>query len=331
MQIIVTGATGFIGKRLCKKLSEAGHVITGLTRDASTASREVSYVDRFVEWDPAKSDPSPEVFSGADAVVHLAGESVVGLWTASKKRSIRESRVEGTRRLVSALEKTPLRPGVLVCASGVGFYGDQGDTTLDENSSPRGGDFLSEVCQAWEREAHGATALGMRVVPLRIGLVLGLDGGMLEPLVPAARLGLFGRMGGGAQWWPWVHIDDVARLIVFALENEVHGPLNATAPHPARQADFARTLTAALGRRSLVNMPRFALRLLGGIASEVLNSKRVLPEKSLAEGFRFAYPELSGALDAILSRDKNDMKREKASAVDSTLHEQSATNTRNAA
>ncbi len=207
-------------------------MITGLTRNAEVTRRENTYVDRFVEWDPINADLSPSILEGADAIIHLAGESVVGLWTPAKKRAIRESRVAGTMKLVSALGKVSLRPRVLITASGVGYYGSRDDDRLTENSSPHGGDFLSEVCQEWEFEAMKATKMGVRVVPVRIGLVLGRGGGMLQSLLTAARAGLFGRMGGGAQWWPWVHIEDVARLIIFALGSGINGPLNAVAPHP---------------------------------------------------------------------------------------------------
>lgn len=298
MTVVITGATGFIGRRLMKVLLDGGHSVRALSRRAGANMRaEV----RLFAWDPMKEAPPREALQGADAVVHLAGEPVAQRWTAEAKARIRESRVAGTRRLVEALAALAERPAVFVCASAIGIYGSRGNERLTE-SSPPGSGFLAEVVKDWEREADAAASLGMRVVKPRIGVVLAAHGGALARMLPPFRLGLGGTLGWGDQWMSWIHLDDLAALIAFALQAPVSGVCNAVAPNPVSNAVFTRTLAAVLRRPAIFPVPPFALRLaFGEMAQVLLDSQRVFPEAARAAGFGFSYPELRPALSNILN------------------------------
>jgi uncharacterized protein (TIGR01777 family) len=273
MDITVTGAGGFIGRRLSEKLRAEGHRVNALS-----VRREIA------------AAPS------ADAVVHLAGEPVAQRWTAAARERIRRSRVEGTRRLVDALARLDRRPGVLVSMSATGYYGSRGDEVLTEESAPGTG-FLSEVCVDWEKEAQRAEALGMRVVRMRTGVVLDRGGGALKKMLPAFRMGLGGRLGSGRHWMAWIHLADLVELIASAVRNEgIRGAVNAVAPNPSRNAEFTRELAQALRRPAVFPAPAFALKLLfGEMSSVLLDSQRVVPQAAQSAGFRFQYPELGGA------------------------------------
>lgn len=297
MKIAITGASGLIGRRLLKILAKEGHALHALSRHAGT---NLPPGVRLSVWDPSKGEPPGDALREADAVVQLAGEDVAQRWTAEAKRRIRESRVASTRNLVSALAKLERKPGVLVCASAVGYYGSRGDETLTEASAPGVG-FLPDVCVAWEREAQAAEALGIRVARMRTGVALDPRGGALKKLLPVFRMGAGGKLGDGQQWMPWIHLDDLVALFCFALENPVAGPVNAVAPQPVSNADFTRELARALHRPALFPVPKLALRLLLGEMSEVLlASQRVVPQSAEAAGFRFGFPELGGALGDLL-------------------------------
>jgi uncharacterized protein (TIGR01777 family) len=298
MNITVTGASGFIGSRLTQELLDAGHVIHTLGRRRPP---NLPPQIRFSAWPSTDAEPPAESLAGADAVIHLAGESVAQRWTPQVKRDIRASRVDGARQLVNALSTQSRRPQVLVCASAIGIYGSRGDEVLTENSHP-GDDFLARVVMEWERAAALAEALGIRVVQLRFGIVLG-NGGALAKMLPPFRLGLGGRLGSGKQWMSWIHIADLTNLISFAISSSgVHGPVNATAPNPVTNAEFTKGLAAALHRPAIFPVPRFALKLLlGEMADAVLASQRVLPKAAQSAGFRFQFPELRTALPSLLS------------------------------
>ena len=240
---------------------------------------------------------APLDLRGCGAVVHLAGESVVGLWTRAKLQRIRESRVLGTRRVVEGIRALAEPPEVFVSASAIGFYADSGDAELTE-LSPSGTGYFAETCRAWESEA--ATPL-CRVVNARIGHVLG-DGGMLRLMRPAFRLCLGGRLGDGRQWMPWIHVEDLAEMILFAIGNlDVRGPLNGTAPWPVRNADFTRALARALHRPAFLHTPAWVLRLVfRQFAADLLASKRVLPAAATGHGFGFRFPELEPALNDLI-------------------------------
>jgi len=297
VRVLVTGATGFVGRRLCDDLCHAGHTVWGLSRDGQRARTEVPALAAAWSWDPLAGPPPAEALAQSDAIVHLAGESVQGRWTAEKRRAIRESRVIGTQHLVEGIGSLARRPGVLVAASAIGYYGSRGDEELPEDAPP-GDDFLAEVCLAWESAARGAEAHGVRVVRPRLGVVLDSDGGALQRLLPVFQSGLGGRLGNGRQWWAWVHLSDVTGALRHALETEtVRGACNVTAPSPVRQKDFAVALGRALRRPSFVPTPAFALRLVhGGFADELLASRRVVPQALLAGGYSFRQPDLAAVL-----------------------------------
>jgi uncharacterized protein (TIGR01777 family) len=296
MKIVLTGATGFLGSHLTRKLLEDGHAVRALVRRRD--DRIPSAVQVF-EWSSAQDEPPPESLDGTDAVIHLAGEPVARRWTPELKRLIRASRVDGTRHLVNALSTQTRRPRVLICASAVGIYGSRGDEVLTEGSAP-GDDFLARVVVDWEKSAELAEALGIRVVRLRLGVVLG-QGGALTKMLPPFRFGAGGRIGSGRQWMSWIHIEDVIRLIQFALENDaMAGPVNTTAPKPVTNAEFTRELASALHRPALFPVPKFALKFMfGEMAQVIVASQRALPAAALKAGFRFQFTELKPALDQI--------------------------------
>jgi uncharacterized protein (TIGR01777 family) len=301
MNILITGATGFVGRRLCEMLHQAGHTVRALSRDSVAAKQRVPHLKEVFPWNPLQELPPLRAFEGCDAVINLAGESIAGRWTAPKKQLIRDSRVLGTKNLVNALAQLSSRLKVLISASAIGYYGDRGEETLTEDAAP-GSDFLAQVCRDWENEALKAESLGMRVVRLRIGLVLGRGGGTLQALLPLFCVGLGGPLGSGRQWWSWIHRDDLCRLIVQILANEnVSGPINATAPQPVRQKEFAQVLGRVLRRPAFLPTPAFALKIaLGEFADGILASQRALPRRAQEMGYRFQFEELEGALREIL-------------------------------
>ena len=290
---LVTGGTGFVGKVLCSSLSSANL----LTRKPEHTPTELSHVACF-RWDPASGSPPFEALDGCDVVFNLAGEPVAeGRWTAAKKERILDSRVIGTRNLVRGLRSMERPPRVLVSASAVGYYGDRGEDDLTEQSVASEG-FLADVCLEWECEARKAQEFGVRVVTIRIGLVLGKGGGALARMLPLFKLGLGGRLGSGNQWVPWIHVEDLARLFVFAANTAtLSGPVNGVSPNPISNREFTSALGSAVKRPTLFPAPAFALRLgLGGFAEVLLASQRVHPAVALDTGFEFKYPTISSAL-----------------------------------
>ncbi len=299
-RVLITGGTGMIGRRLTAALVADKIEVRLLSRNAEAAEERSTGVTAFT-WNPDELAPV-EAFDGVQAVIHLAGEPVDGRWTAAKKRRIRDSRVSGTANLVAALGRLDeaARPAVLVSASAIGYYGETGDDAKPE-TAPAADEFLSEVCSAWETAATGAEAHGLRVVRLRIGLVLDPDGGALGKMLPLWKLGLGGPMGSGRQWMAWIHRDDLVALMRFAIDTDVSGALNATAPTPVRQADFSKALADELGVRAFLPAPTFALKIaLGEFSVEVLGSRRVVPERTQEVGFVYRYPRLEDALAELL-------------------------------
>lgn len=253
-------------------------------------------MDRFHPWRGPEEIPDLAPLGRLDGVVHLAGETVAGRWSADRRETIRRSRVLGTAALVGALSVLPEPPRVLVSASAVGFYGDRGEEDLTE-AAPPGAGFLAEVCREWEAAARRAEDLGVTVVRVRLGLVLGPGGGALPALLPLFRAGLGGPLGSGRQWWPWVHLDDAVGALRTALGAEASAAVNAVAPAPIRQRDFARTLGRILHRPAWLPAPRAALDLaLGGFARELLDSRRVLPRWLGEAGYQWRRPDLEAAL-----------------------------------
>lgn len=292
MNITLTGATGFIGKRVTKALVQRGDRVTILTRKPRSGDNP-----RYVVWD-ARSDPPAHALE-TDAVIHLAGESVAQRWTPEVKQRIRSSRIDATRALVRGITASRQKPRVLVSASAIGFYGPRGDDVLTEES-PAGSGFLEDVSVQWEQEAQRAEQEAIRVVNPRIGIVLGPDGGALERMLAPFKMGVGGRLGSGQQWMSWVHIDDIVGLILFALDrNDVRGPLNATAPNPVRNVEFTKQLGNVLNRPTIFPVPVIALKLLFGEMADVLIwSQRVLPRSAMQHGYSFRFPDLRPALQS---------------------------------
>jgi uncharacterized protein (TIGR01777 family) len=293
LRVAVTGASGLVGSALVPALRAAGHRVDRLTRRVPAAGSP------DIRWDPARGELDPRALEGVDAVVHLAGESIAALrWTASVKERIRRSRVEGTRLLAETLARLERRPRALVSVSAVGYYGDRGETPLTEDSPPGAG-FLADVCRAWEAAADPARAAGIRVVHPRLGVVLAGEGGALPRMALPFRLGVGGVVGSGRQYWSWIGLGDLVRILELGLAlDSLAGPVNAVAPTATTNREFTRVLGRALGRPTLVPFPALAVNLVLGEmgAALLLASARVLPRRLERAGFRFRCPGLEAAL-----------------------------------
>ena len=293
-RVLVTGVSGPIGRALLPYLESQGARVVRLVRGAAVGLDQV-------QWDPSKP-VAPTVVSGCDAVIHLAGETIFGRWTPSKKKAILESRVQGTTNLARAMAQAEVRPRVFLCASAVGFYGNGGDRIMTEES-PSGNDFPAEICRAWESASRIAADAGIRTVNLRIGMVLSPKGGALAMMLPAFKCGLGGRLGSGRQWSSWIHIDDIVAAVHHLIQTEsLAGPVNFVAPTPVTNAEFTRTLAAVVRRPALLPVPAFAARLaFGEMGTQLLLSgQRALPAKLQASGYSFRFSELGPALEDLL-------------------------------
>lgn len=293
MRVVITGASGLIGRALTEALLARGDAVVGVSR---APGRRRGDAVRWIGWDGLH-----EAVRGCDAVVHLAGADIAaGRWTEARKRELRQSRVDTAARVVGAIAAAEPPPRVLVSASAVGYYGDRGAEELSEASAP-GSDALAELCQAWEAEAAKAP---VRTVVFRIGVVLSSRGGALRKLLVPFRLGLGGTLGSGEQYMSWVHIDDMVRLILFAIDDErVRGVLNATAPQPVTNREFSKALGRVLRRPVLLRVPAFVLRLqVGEGAVALVSSQRALPRAAQALGFTFDHPQVVEALADVLRR-----------------------------
>jgi len=300
--VTLTGATGLVGRRLIAALDARGDVITVLSRDPERA-REVLGADRdVVAWEPEAGPAPADALAGRDGVVHLAGEKVDQRWTAASKERILRSRELGTRNLVAGLSTANPRPRVLVSSSAVGYYGPRGDEPVDEQTAP-GSDFLAGVCRAWEREADAAAQLELRVVKVRTGVVLDADGGALSKMLPPFKLGVGGPVAGGAQYLPWIHVDDLVGIYLAALDGqEWRGPVNGTAPEPVTNKAFSKALGRALGRPAFAPVPAAAIKLLYGEMAEIVTTgQRAVPRRTQALGFAYAHPDLDEALRSALA------------------------------
>jgi uncharacterized protein (TIGR01777 family) len=299
-RILVSGVSGPIGAALLPSLRASGWSVVRLVRGVAAGG---SPDNAQIVWDPAGAI-APEAVSGFDAVIHLAGESIFGRWTADKKRKIRDSRVLGTLNVASALARAERKPKVFVCGSAIGYYGDRGDEALSEQAAPGTG-FLAEVCREWEEAAAPAVQAGIRTAHLRTGIVLSPKGGALGAMLLPFKMGLGGRTGNGRQWMSWIDVQDMVGGIQHILKNEVlRGPVNMVAPEPVTNAEFAKTLASVLGRPAIFPMPAFAAKLAFGEMGEelLLGSQKVEPGKIVGSRYQFRYRELRGSLEGLLAR-----------------------------
>jgi uncharacterized protein (TIGR01777 family) len=296
MQVVVSGASGFLGSALVPSLEAAGHHVLRLVRREPESTNEI-------RWDPAAGTIDAVRLEGVEAAVNLNGADIGRRWTKARRQEILESRVTSTRLLAATLAGLEPRPRVLVCAGGVDIYGDRGDEILTEDSEP-GTSFLAEVGAAWQAAAQAGRDAGIRVVTFRQGFVLSRRGGALARMLPPFRLGVAGRIGSGRQWWSWVALDDLLPAYRFVLENDaVSGPVNLSSPNPVTNAQFTKALGRALKRPTVTWFPAFAFKAVYGAMGEetVLGSKRALPARLLESGFSFRYPELDRALERALA------------------------------
>lgn len=297
MKILVTGATGFVGKVLVNQLLESNHTVVVLTRNVAIAAISLGSKCKYFQWDDTNSLPPLEAFEGVDGVVNLMGETISKRWDEKQKKKIYHSRIDGTRRLVEAMASLPVKPKVLVSTSAVGIYGNRGSEDINEASS-LGDDFLAKVCKDWENEANKARNHGLRVVIIRVGVVLGIGGGALTKMIPVFKLGAGGPAGTGDQFMSWIHVHDLASMYAEALRDPtLAGVLNGTAPYPATNADFSKQLGKALRRPAFAKAPAFAMKLmLGEMSTIILDGQKVLPVKFKEKNFRYHYPTLEIAL-----------------------------------
>jgi len=293
MKIAVTGATGFIGRVLTSELEHRGIEYTIVTRRPAEAAQLCPRAGAVIDWEAL----DPQSFDGLDGVIHMAGAPVAQRWTTTARREIRQSRETPTRQLVRSLGQTDRPPPVLVSFSAIGYYGPTGDEKLTE-SSPPGSDFLAEVCVAWEREALAARAFGIRVVTPRVGIAIGPGGGALGQMILPFKLGVGGPIGSGREWMSWIHVRDVVGIVLDALTNErLEGAINATAPEPVPNREFAKALGRVLHRPAVLPTPVFGLKLMfGGFADILATGQRVVPARALEAGYRFSHPDLEPAL-----------------------------------
>jgi uncharacterized protein (TIGR01777 family) len=296
MKILITGASGLIGRTLRRSLEEKGHELL-------LASRREPKGPNQINWTVEDGFAEPERLEGVDAVIHLAGESISALrWTDEKKKAIRDSRVFGTRSVVEAMAKMERKPKIFIAGSATGIYGDRGDEEMTENAQP-GDTFLSEVCEEWEAESLKAQELGIRTVLLRTGIVLSKDGGALATMLTPFKLGVGGVVGSGKQYMSWVSLDDEVGAIMFVLENdEIHGPVNVVAPDPVTNQEFTKTLGDVIYRPTIFPLPTFAVDLIFGEMGDalLLDSTRVVPQRLLDAGYKFKYTNLKPALENAL-------------------------------
>jgi uncharacterized protein (TIGR01777 family) len=309
MRVAITGATGFVGSRLVERLQAEGHTTIALVRNPAKAARlfpPATFPN--VEIVPANlmaSGDWQQALSGCDGVVNLAGEPIAeSRWTVERKQAILNSRKVGTQNLVDAIAQANPQPSVLISASAIGYYGTSETASFDE-TSPAGQDFLAEVCQNWEAEAHKVEPLGVRLVILRIGIVLGM-GGAIARMVPPFKLFAGGPIGTGQQWFSWIHREDLVNLILQALmRSDLQGTFNATAPNPVRMSELCTTLGAVINRPSWLPVPNFAIEaLLGDGAKVVLEGQQVLPKRTQAAGLQYEYPTVRQALEQVLTSDR---------------------------
>ena len=298
MNVTVSGATGRVGRHLVAALKARGDDVVALSRDPDKAGEQLGV--KAYAWDLKNEAVPKEALLGRDAVVHLAGEDVGQRWNKEIKAEILDSREKGTRNMVHSIFETKPRPKTFVCASAAGYYGDRGSEVVDE-AEPSGSDWLSEVCARWERQAETAK-VGTRLVIVRTGIVLDADGGALAKMLPPFKAGVGGPIGSGKQYMPWIHLDDLIGIYLAAIDNQdFHGPINASAPEPATNKDFAKALGHAIKRPALAPVPGIAIKAMYGEMSQiVLKGVRMVPGRAAELGYEFQHPDLGEALRSTL-------------------------------
>jgi uncharacterized protein (TIGR01777 family) len=296
MHVVVSGSTGLIGSALMVSLAQSGHTVARLQRgDRRGGAHDVL-------WDPATGSLEPPPSEPFDALVHLAGENIGRAWTQARRAAIRQSRVDVTERLCRTLATMQRPPGVLICASAVGYYGDRGDEELDESAAPGRG-FLAEVCRQWEAATEPAAAAGIRTVRMRLAVILDPRSGPLARMLPLFAAGLGGRLGSGRQFMSWVTLADVVRAVALLLErDDLSGPVNIVAPQSVTNAEFTKVLASVLHRPAILPAPAFVLRMILGLQADelLLASARVVPRRLVEAGFQFQNPSLRAALEQLL-------------------------------
>lgn len=304
MKIVIAGGSGFVGRHVAETCSREGFLVTILSRQPAADSQKASLSHRTLHWDGQQVGPWAQECDGADVVLNLSGASIADRrWTPRRKRDLTDSRVQSTQTLLRAIESWKTKPHTFLSASGIGFYGDRGSDRVEETAPPGTG-FLSELCQAWESSAMEGQRLGLRVIPMRFGMVLGREGGALAKMTGPFRLFLGGPILPGSQYVSWIHQEDLARLILFVITTpSVTGPVNAVAPEPVTMRDFCTALGSALNRPSWLPVPETVLRIaLGELATMLTTGQRVYPQKARDEGFSFSYETVEQALHALFRR-----------------------------
>ena len=293
-RVAVTGATGRVGRHLVKALADRGDEVTALSRNPERASESLGV--QAIEWDPKSGGAPAEALAGRDAVVHLAGEDIAQRWSDATKAEISASREKGTRNLITGIFAAEPRPPALIGASASGYYGPHGDEPVDE-SSPPGSDWLAQVCVRWEQQTDAAM-LGLRVVKVRAGIILMAGGGALGKMLPFFRSGVGGPVGGGKQYMPWIHIDDLVGIYLAAIDNDAFsGPINAASPNPVTNKEFSRSLGKALHRPAVAPVPGFVIKgMYGAMSQIVLTGVRMVPGRAGELGYEFQHPDLDEAL-----------------------------------
>jgi uncharacterized protein len=303
-KIIITGATGLIGKKLCQALFDRGDAVTVFSRNIQAAKKKLPFIKNFVEWNYNKPEEWKSHLDGKDSIVHLAGVNLFSKrWSEDFKKKIIDSREVSTKNLVEAFKDFREKPRVFVSASGVGYYGDGGETILTEDS-PKGKDFLADVCDVWERESQKTGDYGIRNVQVRTGIVLSTEDGALKQMLLPFKYFIGGSLGSGKQWFPWLHIDDVVRIYIHAIDNKnLSGAVNAACPNIVRMKEFAKTLGKVMKRPSLFPVPEFVLRVVvGEAAGTVATGQRVSVDKLLNSKYKFGFENLEEALAELLGK-----------------------------
>jgi len=299
-KVVISGATGLVGKKITQQLIRRGDEVTVLTRSIKNAKDLLPEAHSYVEWNSSNSDWQ-FCLEGKDAVINLAGENLMAKrWNEIHKKNILDSRVNGTRTLVSAIGKLNKKPGIFISASAVGFYGNSEEAVNEE--SKVGNDFLAKVVDAWESESIVVEQFGVRRVNMRLGVVLDKNEGAFPQMYKPFKFFVGGALGNGKRWFSWIHIDDVAGIFLYALDNKnVKGVYNAVSPAPISMADFCKTLGKIMHRPSYLNVPEFILKIIFGEGADVLlNGANVLPKRTIEAGYAFKYPELTSALHSLL-------------------------------